>query len=81
MKREFYIDTPLGVLRVWAKHDVDNPRDFPGVFIDLVKPDGDEMLACVEYETCDDEIQTCVYNIGEDDPVAVIKQVTREDMT
>ena len=62
-KREFYVDTPLGKLKVWAKHEVDNPKDYPGVYIDLVR-DGkpDELLACVEYDSADGTMLTCVYD-------------------
>lgn len=41
MKREFYVDTPLGKLHVHAKHDTDNAADYPGVYVDLVR-DGHE---------------------------------------
>ena len=40
MKREFYIDTPLGKLNVYAKADEDRPGDFPGVYIDLANTTG-----------------------------------------
>ena len=60
--REFYVETPLGLLKVWAKHDVDLSLDFPGVYIDLVREGEDDvLLACVEYESVDKWIQTCVY--------------------
>lgn len=60
--REFYVETPLGLLKVWAKHDVDLSLDFPGVYVDLVREGEDDvLLACVEYESVDKRIQTCVY--------------------
>ena len=74
LKRIFFVDTPLGKLKVWAKHSTDTPEDFPGVFVDLVTPahpEGD-MLACVEYNSCDDILQTCVYQPNDDTPEAVI---------
>lgn len=75
MEREFYIDTPLGKLRVWAKHETDCSADYPGVYIDLVGGDGecDEMLACVEYNSADKILQTCVYQPGMDEPVSIVK--------
>ena len=64
-KREFIVETPLGKLKVYAKHESDNPADFPGVFVDLVREgEDDEMLACVEYDSCSDTLQTCVYDVG-----------------
>ena len=59
-KREFFVDTPLGKLRVYAKRDIDDPNDFPGVYVNLITPaapQGD-MLACVEYG--EEYIHTCV---------------------
>jgi hypothetical protein len=80
MKREFYIDTPLGQLKVWAKHETDNAEDFPGVFIDLVCEDGaEDMLACVEYESVGGVLQTCVYQPGIDEPVSIVRHTEFED--
>lgn len=71
--REFYINTPLGKLKVWAKHEIDCAEDCPGVYIDLVR-DGrdDDMLACVEYDSYNKRLQTCVYQPGIDTPVDII---------
>ena len=72
--REFYIDTPLGKLKVYAKHDSDSAEDYPGVFIDLVTNTEDICLACVEYESVDKIIQTCVYgDVFEETPTEIIK--------
>lgn len=70
MEREFHVDTPLGVLHVYAKHSiVDTPGDFPGVYVDLIRPDRKrEMLACVEYDSSDEKLLTTAYDIGRDDP-------------
>ena len=48
--RHFVIETPLGKLEVYAKHDKsDCAEDYPGVFIDFVREDGATVvLACVE---------------------------------
>ncbi len=73
-KREFYIDTPVGRLHVYAKSNVD-----PGVYIDLVGvPDADgelmdELLCCVEYESYTGVLQTVVYQPGDDEPVSILK--------
>lgn len=75
LKRYFFVDTPLGKLKVYAKHDTDTPADYPGLFVDLVTPaypEGD-MLACVEYDSSDKLLQTCVYQPGFDSPVEVVK--------
>ena len=50
--RRFVIETPLGKLEVYAKHDKsDCVEDYPGVFIDFVREDGATVvLACVEYD-------------------------------
>ncbi len=73
MKREFTVETPLGRLKVWAKQEQDSPADFPGVYIDLVHAGEDnDMLACVEYDSTNDRLQTCVYQPGIDEPTAVI---------
>lgn len=74
VKREFFVDTPLGKLRVYAKHETDSPEDFPGVYVDLITPaapQGD-MIACVEYESCNGNLQTCVYQPAFDDPEVVV---------
>ena len=46
--RRFVIETPLGKLEVYAKHDKsDCAEDYPGVFIDFVREDGPSVeLAC-----------------------------------
>ncbi len=75
--REFFVETPLGLLRVWAKHDVDLSLDFPGVYVDLVREgEEDVCLACVEYESVNKEIQTCVYGDARtEDPTDVVVHI------
>lgn len=78
MERCFYIDTPIGQLKVYAKSDTDHPDDYPGVYIDIVSPDNpgnSEMLCCVEYESIGNHLQTCVYQPYKDEPVAIIEQI------
>lgn len=73
MKREFIIDTPLGKLRVSAKHDRDCTADYPGVYVDLLQEGKDAaMLACVEYASGANHLQTCVYQPEIDEPVEII---------
>ena len=77
MEREFFIDTPLGKLHVWAKHDKDFADDYPGVYIDIVGGDSEygDMLACVEYNSADKILQTCVYQPVTDEPVSIVRHV------
>ena len=73
-KREFYIATVFGKIKVYSKHDADCTENFPGVFIDIITDKEDIPLACVEYESVDGVIQTCVYgDVFDDAPTAVIK--------
>ena len=60
--RSFEVETPLGKLKVYAKQEDDIPDNFPGVFIDLIPADNEEtvLLACIEYESTKQVIQTCV---------------------
>lgn len=71
MERSFCVDTPLGVLHVYAKHSiVDSAADYPGVYIDLIRDGFDrEMVARVEYDSGDGTMLTAVYDIGCDEPV------------
>lgn len=73
--RRFFVETPAGTLRVQAKTDNDDPSDYPGVYIDLVHPVyeslDDQLLACVEYDSCADHLQTCTYQPGKEDPSAI----------
>lgn len=72
--REFYIKTPVGKLHVYAKHEGDAPEDFPGVFVDLLMPGGhSELLSCTEYDSCDKKLQTCVYQLWEDEPTEIVE--------
>lgn len=72
-KREFFVDTPLGRLRVYAKTADDDPKNFPGVYIDLVGKDGkdgttdSQMITCVEFESATQELQTCSWIVPGDE--------------
>lgn len=76
--REFFVDTPLGKLRVWAKSDVDDASDYPGVYIDLIPKNkpvdfaDDYMIACIEYDSSDNKIQSCLYQPTIDEPVEIV---------
>lgn len=64
--REFFVDTPLGKIRVKAKYDKDVAEDYPGIYVDLIAENGEETpLACVEYTPNDNTIAVDVYHDGE----------------
>ena len=73
MERDFCVDTPLGILHIFAKHENgDVMADFHGVYVDLVREGHDpEMIACVEYDSCDGRMLTTVYDIGHDEPTVI----------
>lgn len=74
--RHFIVDTPVGQLAIYAKHDkTDCAADYPGVFIDYVRKDGaTAILACVEYDPNKDALQTVVYgNCASDEPTEIVE--------
>ena len=76
MERSFEVDTPLGKLKVYAKQEDDVPENFPGVYIDLSPAESNDavLLACVEYESAKQVIQTCVYgDVLTDEPTNVVE--------
>lgn len=76
-RREFFVDTPIEKLRVYAKSEADSAADYPGVYVDLIPNgrggDDGKMLACVEYESVEKVLQTCVYQPGVDEPTQIVK--------
>lgn len=74
-ERSFIINTPLGDLKAYAKHEkTDCAEDYPGVYIDYIRKDGATvMLACVEYNPWTKQIQTVVYgDCAADEPTEVV---------
>ena len=74
--RCFVVETPLGKLEVYAKHDKsDCAEDYPGVYIDYVRKDGATVvLACVEYDPSKEVLQTVVYgDCASDEPTEVVE--------
>lgn len=75
-KREFFVETPMGILRVYAKHDSDTPEDYPGVYIDLVRPGTERVdsdpVCTVEYDSSKRRIQTVAFDAEMDAPVEVV---------
>ena len=77
-RRDFIVQTPEGKLRVWAKTAVDDPEDFPGVYIDLLEEEEDsgysagELICAVEYESVDKNLQICSYtDLSSDEPTSI----------
>lgn len=75
-QREFIVDTPLGKLKVYAKHNTDTPADYPGVYVDLVDEVTGNLisLTTVEYNPTDHRLQTIAYGSPDlnDEPTALI---------
>lgn len=52
--RHFIVDTPVGQLAIYAKHDkTDCAADYPGVFIDYVRKDGLRRIRSKQGSTSD----------------------------
>lgn len=69
MAKEFYVDTPIGKIRVCAKYDGDAPYDYPGIYVEWVAKNYNELIACVEYDSIDKAMQTFTYKPFDDEPV------------
>lgn len=73
--REFFVDTPMGQLHVYAKHAKDHPEDYPGVYIDLVRPGVERIdsdpVCTVEYDSGYKRIQTVLFCAEMDTPTDV----------
>lgn len=70
-ERKFHVDTPLGKLRVCAKSDVDCADDYPGIYVSLLTDDEDVLLACVEYDSSEENLLTTVYDRNAEEPVSM----------
>ena len=78
---KFRVKIPNGYLMVEAKGCVD---EYPGLFISFSK-DGKEydvsnIIACVEYDTCAEEIKTETYRKDFDEPNNIICWEDGRDM-
>lgn len=75
-QRSFTVHTPMGDLVAYAKHDKsDCAEDYPGVYIDFVRKDGESaLLVCVEFDPQKDLLQTVVYgDCAQDEPTEVVE--------
>lgn len=71
-EKKFTVKIPNGYLMVEAKG---TENEYPGVFISFSK-DGKEydvsnIIACVEYDTCHNEIKTETYAKGIEEPTGI----------
>ena len=76
--REFFVDTPLGKIRVWAKGD--SVSEYPGVYVDLICSDNETVpLACVEYTPSENTIAVDTYcdgnSCGEECERVIVKNI------
>lgn len=79
-KREFIVYTPKGNLKVWAKNEIDCFNEYPGVYVDIIKPGGDDLLCCVEYDSLADGLYARVYADG-DAPTESVRFENLDDDT
>lgn len=74
--RRFVIETPLGKLEVYAKHDKsDCAEDYPASLSTLyARMAPRSCWACVEYDPDKDLLQTVVYgDCASDEPTAIVE--------
>lgn len=69
MAKEFYVNTPIGKIRVCAKYDGDAPDDYPGIYVEWATKDYNELIACVEYDSSNEVMQTFTYKPFNEEPV------------
>lgn len=73
MEQKFKVKTPIGYLMVEAKGVED---EYPGIFISFSKDgnkyDVSQIIACVEYDTCSEEIKTECYRKDFEEPNNII---------
>lgn len=80
-KNKFKVKTPIGYLMVEEKGAED---EYPGVFVSFSKDgqnfDVSQMIACVEYDSCSEEIRTEVYRKDYDEPNHIIRHEDGYDL-
>ena len=81
MTNKFKVKIPGGYLMVEEKGA---ENDFPGVFVSFSENgeqyDVNNLIACVEYDPCDKEIQTETYCKNFDEPVNIIRYSDGRDL-
>ena len=81
MANQFKVKIPNGYLMVEEKGIED---EYPGVFISFSK-DGEkfgvsQMIACVEYDSCAEEIRTETYSKDNEEPNHIIRYDDGQDL-
>ena len=75
--RKFRVETPDGILEVYAKHEgIDCEEDYPGVYVDLCTIEEQkagkvvgELVCCVEYDSGNHRLQIVPYaDLTADEP-------------
>jgi hypothetical protein len=78
---KFKVKTPIGYLMVEAKGTED---EYPGVFISFSKDgenyDVNNIIACIEYDSCSEEIKTETYRKDFEEPNNIICYEDGRDM-
>lgn len=68
--RMFFVETPIGVMKVRSKNGPDADEPYPGAWAELVSENGEEStLACVEYSPDEGDIAVDAYLDGDGDSV------------
>lgn len=67
------VHTPSGDLVAYPKHEEDNCLDYPGIYVDLLMPDGSLVgLAVVEWLPQEEALQGCLYaDTRREDPTCI----------
>lgn len=81
MGNKFKVKIPGGYLMVEAKG---TETEYPGVFISYSKDgkeyDASKIIACVEFDSCAEEIRTETYREGIDEPNNIICYESGENL-
>ena len=71
--KQFSVETPVGTLIAYEKGSLD---EYPGIYVDYIPKGSDDIepyngdcVACVEYETTYNRLQTVVYTADSDAPI------------
>ena len=71
--RDFILNTPVGAIRVYAKTADDNPKLFPGIYIDILRWGKEDTHLCtVEYDHHANGV-FCTVHDGQKTPVENIR--------
>ncbi len=78
MDRKFTVETPVGIIEVYAKTDEDDPDSYPGVYIDIRRTENQlngsvigDLACCVEYDSSAQRMQVVTYQPAEEEPAHI----------